>query len=267
MTNKPLVSIIVPIYNRAALISTTLENLVANQYRPLEVILVDDGSSDASLSVLEQFRDTHQSEFFIVKVFTQVNQGAPVARNYGFSQATGAFVQFLDSDDLLDTNKFAEQIYSMEMEGADFGVCDFQMIYIDTDERIYCSNAQKLKKVVKTLGSFGCGSSLLRKSLADKISWNVRLKIAQDTDYFLKAALMSSRIAHVPKALYTYVRHSGERISAYHTTTPLVPIYKELIRSLRQLFCRTPNKFYTAIALKNLYYSLLKYKLKNKKIE
>ncbi|MDM8176669.1 MULTISPECIES: glycosyltransferase family 2 protein [Olivibacter] len=259
MIKKPLVSIIVPVYNRADFIGVTLENLVANQYRPLEIILVDDGSSDTSLSVLERFRESQQNELFTVKVFTQSNQGAPAARNYGFLQAKGAFIQFLDSDDLIDTNKFSEQIHSMELESADFGLCDFQMIYVDTNEQVYHSNAHKLKKVLKTHGSFGCGSPLLRKDLADKISWNVRLKRNQDVDYFLKAALMSMRIAYVPKALYTYVRHSSDRISASYSKTS--PVYDERIRSLRQLFGRIPNKFHAAIALMNLYLSLFKFKL------
>jgi glycosyltransferase involved in cell wall biosynthesis len=259
VSKNALVSVIIPVYNREDFVGSTLDNLLANKYRPLELVLVNDGSKDESLSVLKEFKEKHEDENLIIKVLDQPNQGAPVARNLGYTHAQGTFIQFLDSDDLIDPEKFILQIDSMIKEGADFGLCDFEMIYVDSGKHVYHSNAGRLKKVLKTHGSFGCGSPLLTRKLADKIDWNINLKRNQDVDYFLKAALMSSKIAYLNKPLYTYIRHSSDRISDSYSKTS--PVYHERIKSLNRLFGHIPNKFHAIIAIANLYLSLFKFKL------
>lgn len=259
ISKNALVSVIIPVYNRADFVGSTLDNLLANNYRPLEIVLVNDGSKDESLAVLKEFKEQYEDETFIVKVLDQSNQGAPVARNLGYTHAEGVFIQFLDSDDLISREKFILQIDAMIKEGADFGLCDFEMIYVDNGKHVYHSNAERLRKVLKTHGSFGCGSPLLTKELADKIDWNINLKRNQDVDYFLKAALMSSKIAYINKPLYTYIRHSSDRISDSYSKTS--PVYYERIKSLSRLFGHVPKKLHTLIAITNLYLSLFKFKL------
>src|SRR3546814_7476253 len=83
----------------------------------------------------------------------------------------------------------------MNSEHADFGLCDFEMVYTDTGRRVYHSNAEKIKKVLRTHGSFGCGAPLLRRQLADKIKWKTKLKRNQDVAYFQKAALLAKTIS------------------------------------------------------------------------
>jgi len=258
---KFLVSVIVAVYNREKDVLSTLKYILDNNYRPMHQILVDDGSTDRSLKVLEEFKAHHEASNFNVLVLKQVNQGAPAARNNGYQQASGDFIQFLDSDDFLSPEKFEVQIALMDSEHADFGLCDFEMIYVDKDERVYHCNAGKIRKVLRTHGSFGCGSPLLRRTLTDKIHWNTKLKRNQDVDYFQKAALLATTISYTPSALYTYIRHGNERISMTYNKTN--PVYGLRIKSLLEIWKYNRNRYYLLIAIGNLTLSFLRFKIKN----
>ena len=117
-----LVSVIVPIHNGERYLRETLESILAQTYRPLEVVAVDDGSTDSSGAIVRSFGSE-------VKYFSQVQQGHPAARNTGVRVSEGAFVAFLDHDDLWTPNKLELQIECFRME-ADcdlvFGhICNF----------------------------------------------------------------------------------------------------------------------------------------------
>ncbi len=259
----PMVSVIIPVYNREYCIRETLDNLFNNYYRPLELVLVNDGSKDQSLSLLKKFKAEHESADFHVIVLDQPNKGAPAARNLGYENSSGKYIQFLDSDDLIKPDKFSIQVGLMEKEGADFGLCDFEMIYTNGDDRIiYCSNAQQLRKVLSARGTFGCGSPLLRRDLADNLRWNTQLRRHQDVDFFLRAALLAKRFAYTGHALYSYIHHGKERISDIYAITD--PAYKLRIKSLEQLFRHRYNWHYITIAICNLYWALIKYNTKKR---
>lgn len=262
MVDKPLVSIIIPVYNREKIVLNTLESIFRNRYRPIEMVLVNDGSTDNSLNVLELFKKQYQNEALTIKVLDQKNQGAPVARNLGYDNCKGQYIQFLDSDDYIDPDKFVDQITLMENQNADFGLCDFSMKYIEDDKTIYHSNEDKLAKVINSYGSFGCGSPLQTRALADKISWNSELPRKQDVDYFLKSALMSNKIAYINKPLYTYVRSTEDynRISASYEKNP--PVFKERIKSLQEISVPSHNQLFKTKAIFNLYFAMVKFKIK-----
>ena len=258
----PLVTVIIPVYNRESKVLDTLINIWNNQYRPIELIVVNDGSSDNTLDVLNAFKSKYQNDTFKVKVLDQTNKGAPAARNFGFQNSEGDYIQFLDSDDFINELKFVIQIDIMQKENADLGLCDFTMKLLEENKTVYHSNAEKLEKVIKAHGSFGCGSPLQTKTLADKISWNTNLSKKQDVDYFLKAALMSKTIAYVNKSLYTYTRsiNDNERISASYSKTPTV--FLERIKSIRNIDVPNNHRLHKTKAILNLYFSMIKFKIK-----
>ncbi len=106
----PLVSVIIPAYNYCDFIGETLRSLVAQTYPYWEAIVVDDGSTDDTRRVVEQWvkRETR------IRYFYQSNKGLPAARNAGLTQAKGSYIQFLDADDLLSPMKLALQVEQME---------------------------------------------------------------------------------------------------------------------------------------------------------
>jgi glycosyltransferase involved in cell wall biosynthesis len=255
--SKSLVSIIIPVYNRESLLPDTLQNILDNHYRPLEVLLVDDGSTDSSLQIMKDFKVVNESENLIIKIFEQENLGAPVARNHGLENARGEYIQFLDSDDLIDPDKFSVQIQMMKKNRADFGLCDFLYINRKGNKAKYQSNAGKLEKVINSNGSFGCGSPLLRRDLTFKVNWNPELYRQQDVDFFLKAALLAKKIAYVNKPLYLYVSHDKERISNCYNKSK--EVYLQRIKSLLPIFQYRYNITHTIKAIFHLSYSHFRY--------
>ena len=103
MSGNPLVSVIIPTYNRCALLCETIDNVFEQTYRNFELIVVDDGSTDETLSGLRQYGDR-------IRVITQANAGAAVARNRGIAVAHGEIIAFQDSDDLWQPTKLERQV-------------------------------------------------------------------------------------------------------------------------------------------------------------
>lgn len=98
---KNEVSIIIPVYNRAAIVGRTLDSVWRQTYRPLQVILVDNCSEDNSLQVLNDFKQQHDASDFKVTILQEPIHTAGAARNCGFNAATGEWVLFFDSDDVM----------------------------------------------------------------------------------------------------------------------------------------------------------------------
>jgi glycosyltransferase involved in cell wall biosynthesis len=101
---QPLVSVLIPAYNSANWISETIQSVLAQTWPHLEIIVVDDGSTDRTLAIAQTFVSDR------VQVFTQPNRGAAAARNHALCQAQGDYMQFIDADDLLASDKIAQQI-------------------------------------------------------------------------------------------------------------------------------------------------------------
>ena len=96
-----LISIIIPAYNSEKFIASTIQSALDQTWSNKEIIIVDDGSTDATLQVAREFEFANEN----IKVYTQRNAGACSARNKGFSLSKGDYIQFLDADDLMDGQK------------------------------------------------------------------------------------------------------------------------------------------------------------------
>lgn len=121
---EPLVSVIVPAYNAEATISATLASVAQQSHRSLEILIVDDGSTDATASIAQAFCDQDQR----ARLVSQENNGVAAARNRGLALACGDFVAPLDADDLWHPDKLARQISLARESGADFVSCWFRDI-------------------------------------------------------------------------------------------------------------------------------------------
>lgn len=129
-----LVSVIIPCYNYGHFIGQTIESLFKQSHKDWEAIIIDDGSSDNTKEVVAEYikRDTR------VKYVYQENQGLPSARNTGIEQAKGAFIQFLDSDDLLQINKLKEQVaYLKKHQKVDIVYSGLRYFYDNTPEVLH----------------------------------------------------------------------------------------------------------------------------------
>lgn len=115
-----LFSVIIPTYNRANILSKALDSIKAQTYRPIKIILMDDGSTDNSKEVAEQWATHNQeNELLYLSYHYQTNAGPSAARNYGIKEIHGDYVQFLDSDDLIHPHRLSKLVETFETGNAD----------------------------------------------------------------------------------------------------------------------------------------------------
>ena len=126
------VSVIVPVYNVEKYVAQCLVSIVGQTYRNLEIIIVDDGSTDNSLQICEGFADKDSR----ITVIQQLNSGVSVARNTGIDAATGEFLTFVDSDDWLEKRMYEKMIHEINTNpGLDMVMCDSTLIAKDSNTK------------------------------------------------------------------------------------------------------------------------------------
>ena len=135
------VSVIVPVYNIANYLAECLDSLINQTYKKLEIILVDDGSTDGSGQIVDDYSKKDSR----IKVIHQKNSGLSAARNAGLEVVTGEYVAFLDGDDWVESNWIATQLETIEHQGADISVCACELVYQNT--RI-CNNSVPAYSVI-----------------------------------------------------------------------------------------------------------------------
>ena len=210
---RPLVSILIPAYNAEAWISDTLRSAVAQTWEPKEIIVVDDGSTDATLAVARQF----ESE--TVRVVTQKNQGAAATRNAAFSLCNGDYIQYLDADDLMGPEKIASQMEALGQSpdkrtllSGSWG--NFMYRYYRTKfipSALWCdlSPVEWLLRKMRLNLYMQTASWLVSRELAEAAGpWDTRLLGDDDGEYFCRVILASEKIEFI-SAAKTYYRMSG----------------------------------------------------------
>ena len=122
--NKPKVSIIVPVYNAEKTIERCINALLTQSYNNIEIVCVNDGSSDNSFAILEKFRNKDSR----IKIYTQENSGPAYTRHFAISQATGKYLMFCDADDWYENNMVECMVTTIEQENTDMVMCDCNII-------------------------------------------------------------------------------------------------------------------------------------------
>ncbi|TWT89737.1 Chondroitin synthase [Pseudobythopirellula maris] len=188
----PLVSIIVPIYNSVAYLAQALESALGQTHARLEVIAVDDGSSDSPESVIERFQDDPRLRFL-----RQENAGPHAARNHGVSLAGGDYIAFLDADDWWLPEKLSKQLARFEgREG--LGVVYSGRDWCDAEGRLYDTDQAPLRIVRRDrpvaellLGNVvPMSTAVVSRGVLDAVGpFDESLPCASDWDYWLRASL------------------------------------------------------------------------------
>lgn len=204
-----LVSVIVPVYNRADIVSRTIESILAQSYQNFEVIAVNDGSSDASLDVLNSYALSHPGK---VVVLNQQNTGQARARNNGIKLSKGEFIAFLDSDDTWEKDKLSLQ---MPLFKKKVGLVYCGIYEVD-------SQNNKLKSVLCEPGMRGnvykrllvknrmTGGSVVvsREALNKAGFFDVTLDAAENWDLWIRIS-REFLVDYIDLPLVNYLRHPG----------------------------------------------------------
>ena len=119
------ISVIVPIYNVEQYVERCLNSIIENTYKNLEIICINDGSTDNSLKILEKIAENEQR----IKIIDKINGGVSSARNIGLDVATGDYIAFVDSDDWVHNRYFEILLDFAIKEEADIVACDYKQVF------------------------------------------------------------------------------------------------------------------------------------------
>jgi glycosyltransferase involved in cell wall biosynthesis len=209
MALSQLVSVIIPTYNRSALLTLTVNSVLQQRYSAVEVLVVDDGSTDDTALVLASYGSA-------VRVIHQQNQGGTAARNTGLREARGAYISVLDHDDLLHTDKLALQVAALQAN-PELGAVHCRWQVIDADGRVI-DRIGPLPAGDLYAGLIrGCfiwsGGPLVRREWVQRVGKFDTAIWSSDWDYWLRLAQAGCRFGCVQRALGGYRILPGSTMS------------------------------------------------------
>lgn len=204
-------SIIVPIYNKAAYLEKSLNSILNQTYNDYEVILVDDGSIDGSPQICKEICEK-DARF---KYFHKSNGGVASARNYGLECATGEYIGFVDPDDYIKEDMFLKLLEKAETNNADIVACGVLLFENGQLKELKNPSEEHMKPqeaATHLLSWDGEVSTYLwnkifRKKIVDGIRFNENLKVGEDTPFIFQCLVNAKLYVHVNDYLYIYVNN------------------------------------------------------------
>lgn len=225
-----LVSVIIPCYNAEKWLIRTLDSVLSQSYPHLEIVVVNDGSTDSSLHILEKYKESITIPFQIVST---KNQGVSHALEVGRLLAKGDFFQYLDSDDiLLDKQKIESQVNMLLKEQAEVAFCDYEELYPDGKRREsrYAQTLSSrpdvdfIRKFWRPTACFLYAKSIIRKVGA----WDSSVKTFNDVRFYLLVSEFKPKFIHIPMVGVLY-NVDAQSLSRRHGLTAYFTDYYNLI--------------------------------------
>jgi len=216
------VSVLIPLYNRKAYIRETIESVLVQDYPDVELIVVDDGSTDGGDKEVEQY--AAEGKLTLLRHPDRINKGQSAALNLALACARGEFVAVLDSDDLFMPGKLAAQV-SFLQANPDVGLVYGNGKGVDRNNKFlyeinYDHRSEESDPGAVLLDCYFLlpQNSLVRRSVYDQVGdFDETLRSGQDHDMLIRIAEIT-QLAHIPVDLFRYRRHS-DSISAKSTET------------------------------------------------
>lgn len=220
-----LVSIVVPVYNCEKYLKRCIESLLGQTYPYIEIILVNDGSTDDSLKISKEYEE----KYFHISVIDQKNQGVSVARNAGIHFSSGVYIGFVDSDDYVERD-YVEKLVSGFSNGVDICICGHDIVRENkTIERCPKYNAFWNEKQIKyrlfmDTNFMGTWDKMYRKEFL--LKWNVYFKdglcMSEDALFEMHYALKCQSAYYIQEPLYHYMIN-------YNSVTSIASLEKTLV--------------------------------------
>lgn len=215
-----VVSVIIPNKNKASRLRACIQSCIAQGSALKEIIVIDDGSDDDSMRILREIRAENPS---LIQLFDNGGKGANNARNLGFEKSSGAYIQWLDSDDLLLEGKFDNQLPVLKSDVADIVYSDQRIDYYDKSGMVKSEVKQHrpyrdyLCELIKDNWS-SPNNYLMRREAASMTAngngWNSETLVSQDREYFTIAGILGARFSYVPGVFSVYNKQSSGTVSA-----------------------------------------------------
>lgn len=228
-----LLSVVIPVYNVEKYLVECFNSIINQSFEKLEIILVDDGSTDKSGEICDLLQKNRNN----VIVIHQSNQGLPEARNSGIRAAKGKYISFIDSDDYVDKTMYETMISTLEKDQSDMVVCNFALFDkktvkpLDNHKNCFVSFDEHFSTRFYSFAFDGCTNKLFKREIiVNNGIWFESKKIVPQEDYYfeIKYLTFCSRISSLSNPFYYY----RKRISSITNTikqTDNVLVYYKLI--------------------------------------
>lgn len=211
MRKEPILSIIVPIYNVEQYLAECLDSLISQTEKNIEILCIDDGSTDKSKSIVE----TYISLYDNIKLICQPNRGPSAARNTGIYNAKGTYIAFIDPDDTVSENMYQKMLTIANTHQLDLVMCGFKtipdnnIVYPNFPANCVCSTLNFIKYNTKIHESNDLCFSwrfIFKRNwvIKEQIFFNENVRCGEDTTYNLKALLSTTKVYLIKEALYYY---------------------------------------------------------------
>lgn len=221
---NPKVSILIPLYNSESYIAQTIESCINQTYKNVEIIIVDDGSTDKSYEVAK----TYESQYPNITLLKQKNAGAPVARNKAFELSKGDYIQYLDADDILDPDKIYKQLVALEEKKKNTIAYSKLGVFNKTiHNTIWINNRLKnvyndSKAFLLDLWASGAGIFTImwltpRELIQNSGGWDETLTKNQDGEFFARVTFLADTVVYVPESI-SYYRTDNENSISRHVS-------------------------------------------------
>ena len=245
--NYPLVSVCIPLYNAAEFIEEAIVSVLSQTYKNIELIIVDDGSTDNSLGLASVFTSDSR-----VRVFSKKNGGASAARNECLNKAKGDYIQFLDADDMLSDDKIAEQVSLLLNRSGHVAVCS-TVHFCSTNSHLsskpspyeeeFLINSEPFHFLLNLYGGFGESGSMVQpnawlipRELVEKVGpWDETLSLDDDGEYFCRVLLASKGV--LKSGGYNYYR----KYPAGNNNVSALNMHKHLLSQYHSLKMKISN--------------------------
>ena len=229
----PLVSVIIPVFNGERFLREAVQSVLDQQYSPVEIIIVDDGSTDGTATVARSLPET-------VHYLHQTNQGPAAARNRGIEHAQGSLIAFADVDDLWPAGKLELQLsYLIKDPNID--------IVMGRIQQVVLSETITGPTQVEPAFSVNLGSAVIRKSVFERVGlFDETMRYSEDVDWFMRARESGATILTIDAVTLFYRQHE-QNMTRGKSTTEL-----NVLKALKKSLDRRRERTGSAAALPSL---------------
>ncbi|MDE5597488.1 MAG: glycosyltransferase, partial [Lachnospiraceae bacterium] len=205
-----LISVIVTAYNIEAYLERSVHSICQQTYRNLEIILVDDGSTDKSGELCDRMAKEDER----IRVIHKKNGGPAEARNEGMGIAAGTLIGFVDGDDYIDTDMYEKMLYAMLKEEADIAICRYRRVYHDgmrddsIDRVILWEGQEALQYYIEERDEYDIQNAAWNKLYRRRVLDNLRFPVGkwyEDIMFATKALSNADRCVYLDSACYNYI--------------------------------------------------------------
>lgn len=223
-----LVSVIIPCYNRSHFIREAVESVITQTYRPLEILIIDDGSTDGTSEEVQRLAETIKTNEVTLRYIRQENAGAPAARNHGLKIASGEFIQYLDSDDVLLPEKISSQLLLFK-ESPETDIV-YSKAYITTEDLVPTHRffGRPLTNDGRDLAELRWQTmcSLTRRTFFEKSgNWDESLGKGQEFELNIRSLLAGAQVQFLDKFLAAQRTHGHGHLGASKGLAYLLSAY------------------------------------------